>query len=215
MDDYLSHVVPTLGKNGLHLIASVLRTEQGESGRTSKGSLVRNVRVWIALRLLHLASGEWIEVVGIGEGSDSSDKASAKAITSARQAAMALMFNFGGLSQDAEAQQIEEKAAAAAAAEQVAQRLADLEWVKTNLPQIAAAKETTQGDLVTKWLKHYNVTEMSQLNAVQASQLRARCERELGVEPQQQQQQQGRDGERRNDRRGGRGNWTQRQRNER
>ncbi len=50
------------------------------------------VHVWVQARLIHVPSGEWLEVEGAGEGYDTLDKATGKATTYAKKYVLGLLF---------------------------------------------------------------------------------------------------------------------------
>lgn len=71
---------------------SIFITESVESRDMSQSEKPISVRVLMALRLTH-SSGEWMEIHSVGEGQDSGDKATYKAITGARKYAIAMAAN--------------------------------------------------------------------------------------------------------------------------
>jgi hypothetical protein len=76
-------VQPHLHENDLLLTFSV-----GEYGRTGSLSMVRGTA-----RVTHAASGQWLEIDGVGEGEDKADKGAYKAQTGLKKYLYALAFS--------------------------------------------------------------------------------------------------------------------------
>lgn len=84
LEDYLSAARPLLAENKLSVVVSCDKAERLPDRQTSKGGTERAVSVELVARIVH-ESGEWLEVVGYGEGQDRADKALYKAITGGKK----------------------------------------------------------------------------------------------------------------------------------
>lgn len=84
LEDYLAVARPLLHAHGLSVVVSVLDVHRLQDRATSKGGTERAVEVLIQARLVH-DSGEWIQVLGVGEGQDRADKAAYKALTGGKK----------------------------------------------------------------------------------------------------------------------------------
>ncbi len=74
---------PAMLEQGLYLrVTGITQYDAGEY-TTKSGSVMNDVRLAITGQMVHAPSGTFIDVAAVGEGSDSSDKASNKASTAA------------------------------------------------------------------------------------------------------------------------------------
>ena len=90
--DFNSVVVPALEKNGLVLYESVAR-HTDSPGRQTKNGVANGCYLAVVGTLVHVESGESLSVSAWGEGQDSGDKSTYKAITGARKYLRAMFFN--------------------------------------------------------------------------------------------------------------------------
>lgn len=92
-EDIMRRVNPALVENGISCHVAdiqILRTDKFEQ---RSGGVWERVMLRLVLRLTDAASGESIDLVGIGEGADPQDKAVYKAMTGARKYAWRLALN--------------------------------------------------------------------------------------------------------------------------
>ena len=72
---------PAMVEAGLVLWVSHVETSADEQFTNKKGTIMTRVKTTAKLRIGHAKSGQWIEVASQGEGIDSGDKATPKALT--------------------------------------------------------------------------------------------------------------------------------------
>lgn len=90
LGDYLSAIEPPCQKHGLLITAE--QTEV-ENFSTSSAKMPNGWRVTICTKLLHVATGETVEHIQLGEAYDKGDKGYFKAFTGARKYALQGLFN--------------------------------------------------------------------------------------------------------------------------
>lgn len=88
LEDFLDSAKPALAKHGLAIVISNPIVSALADRSTQKGGTEHVCQVQVVITILH-ESGEWIEVVGHGEGQDRADKSIYKAITGAKKYAIA------------------------------------------------------------------------------------------------------------------------------
>lgn len=89
--DYVRAARGVLAQHGLAVACSTDEITDLPPRRTKAGGDVYAVRVRVTARVMH-SSGEWLEASAYGEGQDSGDKATYKAITGARKYALACVL---------------------------------------------------------------------------------------------------------------------------
>jgi len=89
--DLTRAVGPALAAQGL-AIAPVAIDSSAYEAQTAKGNTERGVVMVVTWRVVH-SSGEWLDIVTVGEGRDRGDKGSYKAMTGARKYALRLLFS--------------------------------------------------------------------------------------------------------------------------
>lgn len=72
---------PEMVKAGLVMWVSKVETDVDERYTTKNNAVMSRAKVTATLRIAHVTSGEWIEIASQGEGADSGDKATPKALT--------------------------------------------------------------------------------------------------------------------------------------
>lgn len=101
IEDYLGTIEAPLAAQGLVVIASVPAVESlperiirsAQSNGTVKESTWYAARVHLDMRIVHTASGQWIEVSAWADFQSDDEKAVSKATTAARKNALACLFN--------------------------------------------------------------------------------------------------------------------------
>lgn len=88
LEDFMDQAKPVLAKHGLALVIGTPSVAALPDRQTKNGGTEHAVQVQVNALLVH-TSGEWLEVVGYGEGQDRADKAIYKAITGAKKYAVA------------------------------------------------------------------------------------------------------------------------------
>lgn len=89
-DALYNRIHPLLSYHGVFAVPSVQSVER-EQGQTRRGSVLYWTRVLVNYRF-YTTDGSHVEVVSAGEGMDSGDKSTAKAMTSAYKTALCQLF---------------------------------------------------------------------------------------------------------------------------
>lgn len=92
IDDVLNALNPILSDNYLLIVPRVKERNQIESGKTSKGSSVWKVTVKVEYWIYSSVDGSCVVAESYGEGNDSADKATAKAMSVAYKYLMIQLF---------------------------------------------------------------------------------------------------------------------------
>jgi hypothetical protein len=90
-EDWHASVMPSLLANDLLLAFSVTDTINLDNRLTKKKDTEYAVEVHGVARLMH-TSGQWLEVAGVGQGQEGSDKAAYQAMTGMKKYLYALLF---------------------------------------------------------------------------------------------------------------------------
>jgi len=88
LEDFFDQAKPILAKHGLAMVIGNPVVAALLDRSTKAGGSEHACQVMVEVTLIH-ESGEWIEVVGYGEGQDRADKSIYKAITGAKKYAVA------------------------------------------------------------------------------------------------------------------------------
>jgi hypothetical protein len=91
LEDIVATLRPHTAEAGLVVLFDVAKCEP-TTRKTKSGAEEQVVRVEMVLRIVHNTSGEYVELMVVGEGQDRMDKAVYKAITGARKYALACAF---------------------------------------------------------------------------------------------------------------------------
>ncbi len=89
-DDVMNALTPLLAKHGVHVVPDVVERIVGER-QTRSGGTMYEVNLHVRFRF-YGASGDFVEASGWGEGTDSGDKATNKAMTMAFKYVLAQVF---------------------------------------------------------------------------------------------------------------------------
>lgn len=100
LDDYVRACADAMKQHGVTVLASCTAIESLPTRKTKSGSDAYATRLHMTMRAVH-SSGQWAEIVSIGEGEDRSDKSVYKANTGARKYGYAMLFGLTA-SDDAE-----------------------------------------------------------------------------------------------------------------
>lgn len=86
--DFLQAVRPYFVEHGIVMFPCAVQHIHNDIMSTSSGMNMQYVQIVVTYRLVHSASGTFIEVTTVGSGWDNSDKAPAKAMTAALKYAL-------------------------------------------------------------------------------------------------------------------------------
>jgi hypothetical protein len=92
IENVLNELRPVLDQAGLSVIPVRTRVVLSGEYKTSKGAVMQRIVLRAAYRITHAASDTSVEVEAVGEASDSGDKATPKAMTSAQKAMLRQVF---------------------------------------------------------------------------------------------------------------------------
>lgn len=91
LENYVDASKDALLKNGIVVISSVDKVEQLDNRQTKNGNTEYVVRIIMTMTAAHV-SGQWCQVVAVGDGQDRGDKAIYKANTGATKYGYARLF---------------------------------------------------------------------------------------------------------------------------
>ena len=91
VDQVLAHVQPILAKHGVYAVPEVLSHDRTEY-QTKSGTMMFNTRALVTWTF-YAEDGTMVQATTLGEGSDSSDKSSNKAMTASQKYAFCMAFS--------------------------------------------------------------------------------------------------------------------------